>query len=151
LTHETRGRGFTWFAGLGDNFAFLLSDFRKRGLEFSFLTSNSQFNARDDEVRINVLEEWTDPRSRFRVPCKWHLSVFSRAIELDVDINGYLRGYYPWTFMKHSFSVLYFFLSNMKGYYLLKDNWKRKLFSREDRCYVHTNWSFHQRKDKKAI
>jgi len=146
LVKETRDQGFTWFVGLGQGFTFLLSNFRGRGKEFYFLSKDRVFEAFDKEVTAVTSAQWVDPRSRFSAPCRWHLTVNAKKVYMDAHVSGYVRAYYPWTFMRNSNNVLYFFLSSLRGRYRLEsEGWRTTEFSSKDRCYVHTNWSFHKR------
>lgn len=143
MVNETKGQGFTWFLGLGKKFRFLLSNFRGRGTEFYFLRGSSRFKTQRG-IDMEITEEWLDPRSKFSPPSRWHITVDTGEVYLNANVSSYLRAYYPWTFMKHSNNVLYFFLSSLFGYYRLKiDGWKKVEFSKQDRSYVHTNWAFH--------
>ncbi len=146
LVKETAGRGFIWFLGLGEKFRFLLSDFGGRGREFFLTTMGFTCSSPSKDVEIKDLEEWVDPRSKFSVPSSFRISVDSEEVRLDAEVRAYCRGYYPWNFMKHSNSVLYFFLCGLVGYYELKSaGWKKVNFAANERCYVHKNWSFHRR------
>lgn len=144
LPQETKGEGFYWMLGLGEGYRFILSSFAGRGLELYLLTKDHTLKAANNDISVEVLEKWTDTRSKFTVPTKWRVVSESSEVYLNAVFKSYLRAYYPWTFMKSGNTVLYFFLTYTEGHFVDKT---KSLITRLEsgRGYVHMNWMFHRR------
>ena len=47
-------------------------------------------------VNLERTDYWIDPKSGVSVPCRWHVIASSPDGTLDVELDGYTRGGWPW-------------------------------------------------------
>ena len=48
-------------------------------------------------VSYTIIERWSDPRSGFHLPVRWHLNMTSPECVVDLDISSHGRAYEFWT------------------------------------------------------
>ena len=50
----------------------------------------------DDAVELRRVTDWVDPKNGVSVPCRWHIRCTSDDGTVELDVNGYARGGWPW-------------------------------------------------------
>jgi hypothetical protein len=67
------------------------------------------------DVRIDDVDTWVDPRSGFSVPCRWRISVKTPIGLLQLEAGAYARAYYPWAPFAKTMNILYWMPAEANG------------------------------------
>jgi hypothetical protein len=97
-----------------------------------------------EDVQIDDLETWTDPRSGFTVPYRWKVRVKTPAGTLRIEAGAYARAYYPWSPFADTWNILYWMPAEASGSF---DAVAGRSIEIRDAMYMgHSNRVFFERK-----
>ena len=90
---STQQEGWDWFAlQLSDHSELMFYQFRRKDGSLDnnnagaiFYADNSKIRLRFSDVEIKVLDHWQSPHTNITYPSKWHLSIPSLKLELDIS------------------------------------------------------------------
>lgn len=103
------------------------------GKEVDFNDENGRSN-----IKMEELEWWVDPRTRVRVPVKWHFNMTSPNGVIDFDVAASHRSFY--SFLTQSGATMHYGLHSMtQGQVAFPDG--RKVPVKDMRSYVEHGWT----------
>lgn len=117
-----------WYPSAGRTFSHVVVD--GKDIEFSE-------NGRND-FTLDETEWWIDPRTRMRVPIKWHFNIRSPNGVIDLDVVASSRTFY--SFLTQSGATIHYAMhSHSEGGLSLSDG--RSIPLKDMRSYVETGWT----------
>ena len=90
------------------------------------------------DITMEELEYWVDPKTRLRVPVKWHFNLKSKNGTIDMDVSAAHRTYY--SYLTTSGATMHYGLhSHSEGEMKLTDG--RTVPLKDMRTYVEHGWT----------
>lgn len=136
------GETYYWAWWASDNVRIFIYYYPSVGKTYSHVTVDGKEvpfseNGQSD-INMEELEYWIDPRTRLRVPVKWHFSMKSASGTIDMDIAAANRTYY--SYLTRSGATMHYGLhSHSDGVLKLTDGESIPL--KDMRSYVEHGWT----------
>lgn len=102
------------------------------GQSYDFNDHNGQSN-----ISMEELEWWIDPKTRMRIPVKWHFNITSKNGVIDFDVAASHRTFY--SFLTESGATMHYGLHSLsQGQVAFPDG--RKVQMKDMRSYIEHGW-----------
>ncbi|HEY4278595.1 MAG TPA: hypothetical protein VGM91_10265 [Conexibacter sp.] len=120
---KMRGHGLNWHHLFGDRVQswIMTSPSAAEGLAYVVVDGETFKVQGAERVRIDDTDHWVDPRSWFRVPYRWHVTVETDGGALELDAGAYARAYYPWVPFRDTVNILYWMSAEASGTFTRSD------------------------------
>jgi hypothetical protein len=121
--HLMRRRGLYWHHLFGDRVQawVMTAPSAQYGLAYVVVDGETLRADGSERVQIEDLDHWVDPRSGFRVPCRWRVTVETEGGTLEATAGAYARAYYPWTPFADTVNILYWMPAEADGAFTRPD------------------------------
>lgn len=95
---KNRGAGSNWMHSWGPEFSFYVLNAVEGGHATGMVMLGDKLFPTSglDKIKVTELDHWIDPKSRERVPRKWHIAMQTPEGDLDATMAAYGRAYYYW-------------------------------------------------------
>lgn len=111
------GHGLNWHHLFADRVQAwtMTSPSAGEGLAYVVVDGETHVATSSTTVAIADLDHWVDPRSWFRVPCRWRTTVATAGGTLELEATAYARAYYPWVPFRDTVNILYWMSAEASG------------------------------------
>jgi hypothetical protein len=143
--HLMLGKGLYWQHLFGDRVQAwtMTAPSASFGLAYVVVDGTTYRADGAEDVVIEDVDFWVDPRSWFRVPYRWHVTVRTSGGVLDLEAGAYARAYYPWTPFADTVNILYWMPADANGTFTRSDG---EVIPIENAKYMgHSNRVFFER------
>lgn len=142
LAGVLKGETYYWVWWASENVRIFIYYYPSVGKTYSHVTLDGveipfSENGQSD-INMEELEYWVDPKTRLRVPTKWHFNLKSANGVIDMDISAAYRTFY--SYLTTSGATMHYGLhSHSEGEMKLADG--RSVPLKDMRTYVEHGWT----------
>lgn len=142
LAAVLQGETYYWVWWASDNVRIFIYYYPSVGKTYSHVTVDGEDIPFSENGQSNInmeeLEYWIDPKTRLRVPVKWHFNMESASGTIDMDISAATRTFY--SYLTTSGATMHYGLhSHSEGEMKLADG--KKIPLKDMRSYVEHGWT----------
>lgn len=140
--HLMRERGLFWHHLFGDRVKCWVMTAPSVNYGLAYVVVDGETFRADghDDATIEELDFWIDPRSGFKVSCRWHIVVQTAGGVLDAVAGAFARAYYPWSPFADTANILYWMPAEANGTFIKRDGEAVEI--RDAKYMGHTNRAY---------
>jgi hypothetical protein len=141
LAKVLTGETYYWVWWANENVRIFIYSYPSVGKSYSFVTvDGKEVNFSENgksNIKMEELEFWVDPKTRMRVPIKWHFNMASANGVIDLDVAAASRTFYG--YLSESGATMHYGLhSHSEGKFSFPDG--RTIPLKDMRSYVEHGW-----------
>jgi hypothetical protein len=142
LAQVLSGETYYWVWWASENVRIFIYWYPSMGKTYSHVTVDGEpvefIENGQSDINMDELEYWVDPKTRLRVPVKWHFHMKSANGTISMDIEASSRTYY--SYLSRSGATMHYGLhSHSEGEMKLTDG--RTIALKDLRSYVEHGWT----------
>lgn len=121
--HLMQGRGLFIHHVFADDVQAWVMTAPSSGVGLAYVVDNGKVWRAEgpDDVVIEEVDTWVDPRSGFEIGSRWRVRVSTPGGTLEMTSAGYARAYYPWSPFADTWNILYWLSAEGGGSFTRAD------------------------------
>lgn len=142
LAEVLQGETYYWNWWANENVRIFTYNYPSVGKSYSHVTVDGEVVSFEENGHSNIkmeeLEYWIDPKTRFRVPNKWHFNMQAATGTIDLEVSAANRTFYSYL-TKSGATIHYGMHSHSEGSMTLADG--RTIELKNMRSYIEHGWT----------